>query len=144
MASGFCQAYVIPAIATFNLAVDTANRGRAIGLAAAGLSLCQGVSLAAGGGVAAAAGPAAAVACFAAGGLIGLAALRAWWPARELSALGDDSFGVVGQARVELAAGGLDADSLDATGITEEGAGVGTAGRVADAVSAVPALGGDG
>jgi predicted MFS family arabinose efflux permease len=103
--SGVCQAFVIPAIATFNLAVPPEHRGRAVGLAVAGLSLVQAVDLAAGGAIAAAIGPAAAVAWFAVAGLLGLALLRAWWPWDAVRRVADQMLGAQPATVEEFAVG---------------------------------------
>lgn len=103
--SGVCQAFVIPAIATFNLAVAPEHRGRAVGLAVAGLSLVQAVDLAGGGALAAAIGPSAAVAWFAVAGLLGLALLRAWWPWQELKQVADQMLGTHPVPIAEIAVG---------------------------------------
>jgi MFS family permease len=89
-ASGAMQAYIVPAIAVFNLAVPHESRGRAVGLAAAGLALSQGISLAVGGVIAGAVGPAAAVAWFGVAGLVGLAVLRPFWPYQALGLVADN------------------------------------------------------
>jgi predicted MFS family arabinose efflux permease len=104
-ASGVCQAFVIPAMATFNLAVGPENRGRAIGLAVAGLSLVQAVDLAGGGALAAVIGPAAAVAWFGVAGLLGVALLRTWWPREALARVADQMLGAEPLPAVELALG---------------------------------------
>jgi MFS family permease len=116
-ASGVLQAYWIPAVATFNVSVESELRGRAIAIAGAGLSLTQGVALAGGGALAAAIGPTAAVAWFAIGGLIGLALLNAWWPRAALGALADEAFGAVPRPDAELAFGSLEPGTVDVPGL---------------------------
>jgi predicted MFS family arabinose efflux permease len=103
--SGVCQAFVIPAIATFNLAVAPEHRGRAIGLAVAGLSLVQAIDLAGGGALAGAIGPAAAIAWFSVAGLFGLALLRVWWPWDHLRQVADQMLGSQPMPAPEIALG---------------------------------------
>lgn len=116
-ASGIFQAYWIPAVATFNMSVETELRGRAIAIAGAGLSFVQGIALAAGGALAVAIGPTAAVAWFAVAGLVGLAILNAWWPRAELAALADEAFGAWPRPEAELAFGTLDRGEVDVPGL---------------------------
>jgi hypothetical protein len=116
-ASGVFQAYWIPAVATFNVSVESELRGRAIAIAGAGLALMQGVALAVGGAVAVWIGPTAAVAWFAVGGMVGLAALNAWWPRAELAALADEAFGALPRPDAELAFGTLEPGAVDVPGL---------------------------
>jgi len=116
-ASGVFQAYWIPAVATFNVSVESELRGRAIAIAGAGLSLMQGIALAAGGALAVAVGPTAAVAWFALAGLVGLTLLNAWWPRAELAALADEAFGPLARPDAELAYGTLDPSAVDVPGL---------------------------
>jgi predicted MFS family arabinose efflux permease len=114
LASGVLQAYWIPAVATFNVSVESELRGRAIAIAGAGLSLTQGIALAGGGALAGAIGPTAAVAWFAVAGLLGLAFLNAWWPRAAVAALADEAFGALPQPDAELAVGALDSAAVEA------------------------------
>ncbi|MDX6287860.1 MAG: hypothetical protein QOG53_3345 [Frankiales bacterium] len=110
--SGLCQAFFIPAIATFNLTVAPEHRGRAVGLAFAGLSLVQAIDLAGGGALAAAIGPAAAVAWFAVAGLFGLALLRVWWPWHALGQVADRTLGTQPVPVEEIAVGTPEAAAM--------------------------------
>jgi hypothetical protein len=113
LASGVLQAFWIPAVATFNVSVESELRGRAIAIAGAGLSLMQGIALAGGGALAGAIGPTAAVAWFAVAGLFGLAILNAWWPRQALGRLADEAFGTLSDADAELASAALEPNAVD-------------------------------
>ena len=113
LASGACQAFFIPAVATFNLSVDSEHRGRAIAIAGAGLALVQGVALAGGGALASVIGATAAVAWFAVAGLVGLAFLNAWWPRAAMARMADEAFGKMLDPAAELAVGSFDPATVD-------------------------------
>ena len=106
--SGVCQAFWIPAVATFNLSVESGLRARAITVASAGLYLVQGVALAGGGALAGSIGPTAAVSWFAVAALLGLAFLNAWWPRTALNRLADEAFGELADPGAELAASAME------------------------------------
>jgi MFS family permease len=123
MGCGVLTSYWIPAVATFNVSVESELRGRVLGIAGAGLALTQGIGLAVGGLLASAIGPTAAVGWFAVAGLVGLAFLNAWWPRRDLARLADQAFGPLPSPDVELATATLDPVEV---GLDELGLGAGS------------------
>jgi MFS family permease len=108
LVSGMFQAYLVPAIALFSLAVDPSHRGRASGVAGAGVALAQGISFPVGGAFAGAIGPSAAIAWFGVMCLAGVALLRAFWPFHDMRIAADRAGAPVPNATTELATSSLD------------------------------------